>query len=99
MFFCLFGAPVVVRDYKSVTQNTGDTKETAYPNIFDDWGWHGCDWKFWGLAALARMKILISGTVCSLPNRDAATQKTQTQGAYKKGKRLSSLKYTGRKGK
>ena len=48
MFFCLFGAPVVVRDYKSVTQNTGDTKETAYPNIFDDWGWHGCDWKFWG---------------------------------------------------
>ena len=28
---------------------------------------------FGGQAALARMKILISGTVWSLPNRDAAT--------------------------
>ena len=46
---------------------------------------------FWVLAALARMKILISGTVWSLPNRDAATQKAQTQGAHEKGKRLSSL--------
>ena len=54
---------------------------------------------FRGLAALARMKILISGTVWSLPNTDAATQKAQTQGAHKKGKRLSSPKYTGRKGK
>ena len=54
---------------------------------------------FWVLAALARMKILISGTVWSLPNRDAATQKAQTQGAHEKGKRLSSPKYTGRKGK
>ena len=54
---------------------------------------------FGGLAALARMKILISGTVWSLPNRDAATQKAQTQGAHEKGKRLSSPKYTGRKGK
>ena len=97
-----FGAPVVVQHvsiYNWVTQDTGDTKETAYANTFDDWGCHGCDWKFWVLAALARMKILISGTAWSLPNRDAASQKAQTQGAHEKGKRLSSPKYTGRKGK
>ena len=67
--WCSRRGPTFVH-YKSVTQDTGDTKETAYANTFDDWGWHG---NFGGQAALARMKILISGTVWSLPNRDAAT--------------------------
>ena len=97
--WCSCRGPTCVH-YKSMKQDTGDTKETAYANTFDDWGWHGCDWKFWGSSCTCKNENLDQRkTVWSLPNRDAATQKAQTQGAHKKGKRLRSPKYTDRKGK
>ena len=34
--------------YKSVKQDTGISKVTAYANTDEDWGWHGCDWKVAG---------------------------------------------------
>ena len=56
-----FGAPVVVQRvsiYNWVTQDTGDTKETAYANTFDDWGCHGCDWKFLGASCTCKNENL-----------------------------------------
>ena len=63
-------------------QGAGDIKVTVYPNTFEDWGWHGCDWK-------------LAGSWCkcynenheknwSSLNRDAATHKASTKTAAKK---------------
>ena len=81
-------------------QGAGDSKITAYPDTFEDWGWHGCDWKL----AESWYKCYNENrdqrkTVLSLPNRDATTHKASTKSADKKGRRLMPSKYTAGKKK
>ncbi|KAL9983877.1 hypothetical protein ACROYT_G006122 [Oculina patagonica] len=59
--------------YKSVEQDTGEAKQTAYANINDDWGWHGCDWKVYGCYCACYNKNRDwRKVVWSLPSRDTA---------------------------
>ena len=81
-------------------QGAGDSKITAYPDTFEDWGRHGCDWKL----AESWYKCYNENrdqrkTVLSLPNRDATTHKASTKSADKKGRRLMPSKYTAGKKK
>ncbi|RMX38450.1 hypothetical protein pdam_00016271 [Pocillopora damicornis] len=78
-----------------VKQGAGESKVTAYPNTFEDWGWRGCDWKLAGSWCMCYNENRDQRkTVWSLPNRDAPTHKASTKSADKKGRRLMSPKYT-----
>ena len=92
--WCSCRGPTCVH-YKSVKQGAGDSKITAYPNTFEDWGWRGCDWKLAGSWCKCYNENRDQRkTVWSLPNRDAPTHKASTKSADKKGRRLMSPKYT-----
>ncbi|XP_022778969.1 DELTA-thalatoxin-Avl2a-like [Stylophora pistillata] len=97
-FWCSCRGPTCV-PYRSVKQGAGDTKETAYANTFEDWGWHGCDWKYAGSWCSCYNKNRDQRkTVWSLPNRDAPAHKASTKTADEKGRGFRSPRYTERKG-
>ena len=82
--WCSCRGPTCVR-YKRVKEGAGDSKLTAYPNTFEDWGWHGCDWKSAGsYCDCYNDNRDQRKTVWALQNRDAATHKASTKTAAKK---------------
>ena len=82
--WCSCRGPTCVR-YTRVKEGAGDSKLTAYPNTFEDWGWHGCDWKSAGsYCDCYNDNRDQRKTVWALQNRDAATHKASTKTAAKK---------------
>lgn len=79
--------------YKSVPQDNGSKKETAYANYDSNWGWSGCSWK-------------VAGSYCNCynsnrdrrknvwkrPAKDAATHKARHHGDHHKAKDLGHRK-------
>ncbi|KAL9983878.1 hypothetical protein ACROYT_G006123 [Oculina patagonica] len=62
--------------YKSVTQDNGSKKETAYANYDSGWGWKGCDWHTPGFyCGCYNSNRKWRKTVWSRPSKDAATHK------------------------
>jgi len=58
--------------YKSVKQDAGIPKLTAYANTDEDWGWHGCDWKVAGFYCNCyNDNIGLRREVWRMPSRDA----------------------------
>lgn len=71
--------------YKTVEQDTGVSKETAYANTKDDWGWQGCDWKVYGsYCACYNTHLDWRKVVWSLPSKDYVVRKPLKHGAYRK---------------
>ncbi|KAJ7391627.1 hypothetical protein OS493_017324 [Desmophyllum pertusum] len=70
--------------YKSVEQDTGKSKKTAYANTNQDWGWHGCDWKVAGSYCACYNKDRDwRKVVWSLPSRDAPVHKARSYGFHR----------------
>ena len=70
--------------YKSVEQDAGIPKLTAYANTDEDWGWHGCDWKVAGFYCNCyNDNIGLRREVWRMPRRDAS-RKGYSHGAHHK---------------
>ena len=83
--WCSCRGPTCVH-YKTVEQDTGASKESAYPNTGEDWGWQGCDWKVHGSYCACYNKYRgWRKVVWSLPNKDYVARKlAANHGAYHK---------------
>lgn len=69
--------------YKSIPQDNGANKQTAYPNHDEDWDWSGCDWYAAGSYCNCYNKNReFRKVVWSRPNKDAAERKTRIQGGH-----------------
>ena len=74
--WCSCRGPTCVH-YKTEEQDTGASKETAYPNTGEDWGWQGCDWKVAGSWCACYNKHLgWRKVVWSLPSKDYVARKS-----------------------
>ena len=70
--------------YKSVKQDTGISKVTAYANTDEDWGWHGCDWKVAGFYCdCYNENRETRREVWRMPSRDAARKGASHGGHHK----------------
>lgn len=75
--------------YKSIPQDNGVNKETAYPNHDEDWAWSGCDWYAAGSYCDCYNKNRDwRKVVWSKPNKDAAERKARIQGGHREEKDL-----------
>ncbi|XP_078356965.1 DELTA-alicitoxin-Pse2b-like [Oculina patagonica] len=73
--------------YKSVEQDTGVSKQTAYANTHANWAWKGCSWTVHGLHCVCKNKNRESrNVVWSLPSRDLVVQDAPHHGANHKAK-------------
>ena len=74
--------------YKTVEQDTGASKESAYANTGEDWGWQGCDWKYAGSYSASYNKHRDwRKVVWSLPSKDYVPRKSAANhGAHHKAK-------------
>ena len=75
--------------YKSIPQDNGANKQTAYPNHDEDWGWSGCDWYAAGSYCDCYNKNRDwRKVVWGRPNKDAAERKARIQGSHREEKDL-----------
>ena len=85
--WCSCRGPTCVH-YKTEEQDTGASKESAYANTGEDWGWQGCDWKVAGSwCACYNTHRDWRKVVWSLPSRDYVESKSAAyHGAHRKAK-------------
>ena len=85
--WCSCRGPTCVH-YKTEEQDTGASKESAYANTGEDWGWHGCDWKVAGSWCACYNKHRDwRKVVWSLPSKDYVARKSAAyHGARRKAK-------------
>ena len=70
--------------HKSVKQDIGISKVTAFANTDEDWGWHGCDWKMAGSwCSCYNEDIGQRKVVWRMPSRDAS-RKVAVHGGHHK---------------
>ena len=85
--WCSCRGPTCVH-YKTEEQDTGASKESAYANTRQDWGWQGCDWKLAGSwCACYNEHRDWRKVVWSLPSKDYVARKSAAyHGAPSKAK-------------
>ena len=72
--------------YKSVKQDTGSSKLTAYANTQEDLEWNGCDWKVAGfICDCYNDNIGFRNPVWRMPSRDAVWKGGRHGNHYKSG--------------
>ena len=80
--WCSCRGPTCVH-YKSVEQDTGVSKQTAYANTKENCGWHGCDWHIAGSYCRCYNENRDwRKVVWSLPSRDAPVHKARSYGSH-----------------
>lgn len=74
--------------YKTVEQDTGASKKSAYANTKENWRWHDCDWKVAGsYCACYNSHLDQRDVVWSLPSKDYVARKsTANHGTHRKAK-------------
>lgn len=95
--WCSCRGPTCVH-YKTEELDTGASKESAYANTGEDWGWKGCDWKIAGSwCACYNEHRDWRKVVWSLPSKDYAARKSVAHhGARRKAKDSGHGKPTGK---
>ena len=83
--------------YKTVPQDNGANKETAYANYDSSWYWNGCDWKVAGSWCDCYNKNRDwRKVVWSRPSKDAASHKARKRGGHREAKDQGQRKPKGK---
>ncbi|XP_015749132.1 PREDICTED: DELTA-thalatoxin-Avl2a-like [Acropora digitifera] len=95
--WCSCRGPTCVH-YKTEELDTGASKESAYANTGEDWGWKGCDWKIAGSWCECYNEHRDwRKVVWSLPSKDYAARKSVAHhGARRQAKDSGHGKPTGK---